>query len=73
MHKIARTNKNRSEVNLKRNIFLDKNTKWAFHLSSSKKVCITDFSGKVVKGGRVGLPVCLSIIFLFDSVVWWIV
>ena len=64
MNKIAHTNKNRSEVNLIRNIFLDTNTKWAFHLrSSSKKVCITYFSGKVVKRGRVGLPVCLSIIF----------
>ena len=28
-----------------------------------QKVCITYFSGKVVKRGRVGLPVCLSIIF----------
>ena len=64
MNKIARTNKNKSEVNLIRNIFLDTNTKWAFHLrSSSKKVCTTYFFGKVVKRGRVGLPVCLSIIF----------
>ena len=70
---IAYTNKNRSEVNLIRNIFVYTNTKCTFHLSSSKKVCITYFSGKVVKSGRVGLPVCLSIIFLFDSVVWWIV
>ena len=31
--------------------------------SSSKKVYITYFSGKVVKRGRVGLPVCSSIIF----------
>ena len=64
MDKIARTNKNRSEVNLSRRMFLDMNTKRAFHLrSSSKKAWTTYFSGKVVKSGRVGLPVCLSVIF----------
>ena len=64
MNKIARKNKNRSEVSLIRNIFLNTNTKRAFHLrSSSKKVCSTYVSVKVVKSGRVGLPICLSIIF----------
>ena len=70
MNKIARTNKNRSEVNLIRNIFLDTNTKQAFHLGSrSKKVCITYFSEKWT---------CWSTYlfvhhFLFDPLVWWMV
>ena len=70
MNKIARTNKNRSEVNLIRNIFLDTNTKQAFHLRSrSKKVCITYFSGKV--DVLVYLFVCPSF-FIWPSV-WWMV
>ena len=64
MNKIARTNKNRSEVNFPRRMFLHTNTKRAYHLrSSSKKAWTMYFSGKAVKRGRVGLPVCLSIIF----------
>ena len=64
MNKIARTNKNRSEVNLPTRMFLHKNTKRAYHLrSSSKKAWTMYFSGKAVKRGRVGLPVCMSIIF----------
>ena len=64
MNKIARTNKNRSEVNLPRRMFLHTNTKRAYHLrSSSKKAWTMYFSGKAVKRGRVGLPVCMSIIF----------
>ena len=64
MNKIARTNKNRSEVNFQRRMFLHTNTKRAYHLrSSSKKAWTMYFSGKAVKRGRVGLPVCLSIIF----------
>jgi len=64
MNKIARTNKDISEVNLPRRMFLDMNTKRAFHLrSNSKKAWTKYFSRKVVKTGRVGLPICLSIIF----------
>ena len=63
MNKIARTNKNISEVNLIRKLFLDTNTKSFSFISSSKKAWTTYFSGKVVQSGRVGLPISLSNIF----------
>ena len=51
-----------------RKLFLDTNTKRAFHLRGSyKKAWTAHFSGKVVKSGRVGLPISLSIIFYLTS------
>ena len=63
MNKIARTNKNISEVNLIRKLFLDTNTKsFSFILGSSKKAWTTSwFTYFFVQ------------IFLFHSLLWWIV